>query len=337
VKKKALLICDQVPYPCVNGGISRLVADYETYVLCEFDVHVLSYRYDEDLIQLHHRGRPVPGPVNPQDLLATPFSLVILFNYDTDFRQDSFIRPFLTRFPCFQFLQIHPVAGMDDGCFRGTLALSFSSPQENVVAGGFYNSSVFFRRNEHSDEFILSIARIHKDKNQLELVGGYKERIYRKYGLPLYLVGGGGIRHGEDTYFQQVMGFVDGSAIIATANPTQPLAPGNWLKAPELAALLHRARLFVMSSPQESFCIALLESLACGTTCVVNGKYSGLRPEHLCPQVFDSVSEKRGSILDWVEAALEKDVRIDGSTWARQFSLAEIKPKVLQFLQKRCG
>jgi glycosyltransferase involved in cell wall biosynthesis len=169
------------------------------------------------------------------------------------------------------------------------------------------------------------------------LVRGYKERIYRKYGLPLYLVGGGGIRHGEDPYFQQVMGFVDGSAVIATADPAQPLAPGNWLKESELAALLHRARLFVMSSPQESFCIALLESLACGTTCVVNGKYCGFKPEHLCRQVFGSVSEKRGSILDWVEAALEKDVRIDGSAWARQFSLEKIKPKVLQFIHERCG
>lgn len=336
MKKKALLICENVPYPCVDNGISRQVADYEAYVLCEFDVYVLSYRYDEDLIQLYHHGRPIPGPVNPQNLLATPFALVILFNYDSDFREDSFIRPFLTRFPCFQVLQRHPVAGLDDGCFRGTLAMSFR-PQQNVVAGGFYNSHVFFRRNHRSDEFVLSIARIHEDKNQLELVGGYKERIYRKYGLSLYLVGGGGIRHGEDAYFQQVMGFVDGSAVIATANPTQPLAPSNWLKEPELAVLLHRARLFVMASPQESFCIALLESLACGTTCVVNGKYCAFRPEHFRPQVFGSVSEKRGSILDWVEAALEKDVRIDGSAWARQFSLAEIKPKVLQFIQERCG
>jgi glycosyltransferase involved in cell wall biosynthesis len=333
-----LLICDQVPYPCVNGGIARLVADYEADILCDFDVYLLHYRYDEDDIQLYHHGQPVPGPVCPQNLLTTPFALVILFNYDTDFQQDSFIRPFLTRFPCFHFLQTHPVAGMDDGCFRGILAQSSSRPHEDVFsAAGFYKSDIFLKRKERREELVVCIARIHEDKNQLELVRGYKEQIYQKYGFPLYLVGGGGVRHGEDTYFHEVMRFVDGSSVIATADPGKPLAADNWLTSKELAALLHRARLSVIPSPRESLCITLLESLACGTTCVVNGEYRGFRPEQLAPHVFGYVTGKQGSILDSVAAALKRNARIDGSAWARQFSLAEVRPRLQRFIQERCG
>src|SRR5205085_11626536 len=116
---------------------------------------------------------------------------------------------------------------------------------------------------------------------------------------------------------------VDGVTIFSNADRARPLAPGNWLGAAEVASLFHRARLAVMASPQESFCVALLEALACGTTCVVNGRYSAFKPQDLGPRVFGNVTEKRGTILDWVEAALQNNVRIDSSAWASKFSLAE--------------
>jgi hypothetical protein len=144
------------------------------------------------------------------------------------------------------------------------------------------------------------------------------------------------VRYEEDLYFKEVMRFVDGTAIMSTADPGSPLAPHSWLRGPEIAALLHRARLFVLPSPEESFCIALLESLACGTTCVVNGRYYGLGPQNLGSHVFGSVTEKKGFILDWLDSALQQDVRIDASTWAGKFALTEIKPKLLRFIQQRC-
>jgi glycosyltransferase involved in cell wall biosynthesis len=336
MRKKALLVSSQIPYPCVNGGIERLVAGYESRILSDFDVDLLFYRSGCPM-QMFHYGKPLPGQISAERLLDEHYAFVILFNYDTDFQQDSFIRPLLSHLPCFQFLQQHPVAGMSDSHFRGTITQSSSEPNNDVfVPGGFYDSDVFFRKNGRSDEFVVCVARIHEDKNQLELVQGYRDRIYNKYGLPAYLVGGGGLRDEEDLYFKEVMKFVDGVAIVSNADPSTPLATNNWLRADDVASLFHRARLSVMPSPQESFCVALLEALACGTTCIVNGRYSAFQPQDLSSQVFGSVTGKQGSILDWIDEALQKNTRIDASAWAGKFSLPEIKPRLLQFIQERC-
>jgi glycosyltransferase involved in cell wall biosynthesis len=335
MKKKALLISSQNPYPCVNNGIERLMVGYESFIFSDFDVYILYYR-ETHPIQVLHYGQPLPAEARLDLLLAEDFAFVLLFDYDTDFQQDDFIRPFLARFPCFQFLQAHPVAGINDNHFRGIIAQSSATPDQNIfVPGSFYDSGVFFKKNGRRDELIVCVARIHEHKNQLELVQGYKERIYNKYGWPLYLAGGGGLRYEEDLYFKEVMKFVDGVAILSNANPEKPLAPSSWLEPAEVASLFHCARLAVMPSPQESFCIALMEALACGTTCVVNGRYSAFKPEDVAPRVFGSVTEKRGTILDWVEAALQNDIRIDSSAWAAEFALAEIKPKMLRFIQER--
>src|SRR5437016_1328719 len=246
MKKKVLLICNQIPYPCVNGGIERLVAGYELQIFSGFDVYLLFYRSGHPL-QMFHYGQPLPGETLLESLLAQEFAFVFLFNYDTDFQQDNFIRPLLGRLPCFQFLQAHPVAGMDDNHFRGTIAQSSSAPGKDIfVPGGFYDGSIFFKKGGPSEELVVCVARIHEDKNQLELVRGYKERIYNKYGLPLYLAGGGGLRDEEDLYFHEVMEHVDGVTIFSNADRARPLAPGNWLGAAEVASLFHRARLAVM-------------------------------------------------------------------------------------------
>ncbi len=337
IKKKVLLVCNQLPYPCVNNGIERLIVGYESLVFSDFNVYLLFNREGHP-IQMFHYGRPLPGTPNPKDLLAEQFAFVLLFNYDADFQHDSLILPLLQRFPCFQFLQSHPIAGIDDNHFRGTITQSSTMPGADVfVPGGFYDSSVFFKKEGRSEEFVVCVARIHEHKNQFELVHGYKERIYSKYGLPLVLAGGGGVHYEEDVYFREVMGHVDGTAIISNADLHSPFAPASWLGANAVADLFHRARLAVMPSPHESFCIALLEALACGTTCVVNGNYPAFAPKDLGPRVFGKVTGKQGPILDWIDQALEKDIRIDASQWVTRFSLDAIKPKLLQFVWKRIG
>src|SRR5438067_585235 len=44
MKKKALFISGQNPYPCVNNGIERLMVGYEWQVFSDFDVYLLYYR-----------------------------------------------------------------------------------------------------------------------------------------------------------------------------------------------------------------------------------------------------------------------------------------------------
>jgi glycosyltransferase involved in cell wall biosynthesis len=93
--------------------------------------------------------------------------------------------------------------------------------------------------------------------------------------------------------------------------------------------------MFVMASPKESFCIALVEAMACGTTCVVNGDYWGFDKADIRPNVYGSTTEKRGFILDSIDEALSKDIRVDGSEWVKKFSLKETKKTLLDFVNER--
>ena len=90
-----------------------------------------------------------------------------------------------------------------------------------------------------------------------------------------------------------------------------------------------------MASPKESFCMALIEAMACATTCVVNGHYWGFDEADIQPNVFGNTTAKRGDILDLVDEALRRNIRIDGSIWARKFSLNQTKGKLLSFINER--
>jgi len=92
-----------------------------------------------------------------------------------------------------------------------------------------------------------------------------------------------------------------------------------------------------MPSPRETFCIALVEAMACGATAVVNGYYGGFEYADLRPRVSGPVTGKRGSILDALEKAIESDVRIDASAWATKFALPATKQTVMRFIRPRIG
>ena len=90
-----------------------------------------------------------------------------------------------------------------------------------------------------------------------------------------------------------------------------------------------------MPSPRESFCIAMVEAMACGLTCVVNGEYEGFNEEELRPHVYGNITGKHGSILATLDEALGRDVRIDPSEWVRKYSLVETRKKVIPFINAR--
>ncbi len=93
--------------------------------------------------------------------------------------------------------------------------------------------------------------------------------------------------------------------------------------------------MFVMPSPEESFCIAMIEAIACGTTCVVDGAYYGFEEADLRPNVYGNISGGNGSILDLIDEALSNDVRIDASEWVRKYSLAETQKQLMAFIHER--
>ncbi len=330
MKIKALIICKHLPYPVVTGGIESLILSYESQVFSDYDVYLLFY-HECFPARLFHHGQAVSSDVTAESLLAYNFAFAFFFNYETDFRDDCFMRPIIARIPSYCFLQSHPEEQVSDSLFRGVITHRSLLPHKDVLLlGGFYDSNIFFKR-EPGEEFIVSVGRIHEAKNQLELVRGYRSRIYQRYGIPLYLVGG----TLKASYFQKVNAFVDNISVLSTIDPEQPWAATNWRTPAELAGIYRRARMFVMASPEESFCLALIEALACGVTCVVNGNYQGFDPNDLLPRVYGPCTGMQGSILDTLEEALERDVRLDASGWATKFSISATRDRVLSFIRER--
>jgi glycosyltransferase involved in cell wall biosynthesis len=330
MRKKALIVSSANPYPVVTSGCERLIVDYQHHLLSDYDVYYLS----TDPVSwqpraLYHQDDRLADAVTIDELLGYAFEFALFVG----FKSNDFMQRLARQLPAFCLTDTHPQESLPADLFKGIMAHRTSSPNDALLLlGASYNSDVFFKQRE-PESLVLCVARIHPDKNQLELVRDYKRRIYERYGLPLYLVGG----VGDEDYFCQVSQYIDQISVLSTINREQPLAISGWKSPAEVAAFCNRARLFVMASPKESFCMALIEAMACATTCVINGNYWGFDEDDIRPNVFGNTTAKRGDILDLVDEALRRDVRIDGSAWAKKFSLNETKVKLLSFINERLG
>lgn len=328
MKKKALIASSANPYPVVTSGCERLIIDYQTHLLSEYDTYFLLTRSGGwEPLGLFHQDEPIPGDITVKKILDHDFEFILFIG----FRENEFTRQLVDQVPSFCLTDIHPRDDLPDNHFKGIMAHLSTSPHKDIlILGACYNSEIFFK-NRPSEEFILSVGRIHPDKNQQQLVCSYKERIYEKYNIPLYLVGG----IGDPDYFMQVKEHIDNLSVFSTVDPERPWEISGWKSSRQIADLCNRARMFVMASPKESFCIALIEAMACGTTCVVNGNYWGFDEADIRPNVYGNTTRGRGSILDLVDEALSRDIRIDGSEWVKKFSLKETKKTLLNFINER--
>lgn len=330
MKERVLLVCSESPYPAVVGGYERLIRHFETYIFADYDVYLLVCR-GASITALLHYGVPVRNKTERARTLAQSFAFALLIHSDFDCEDPRLIKPLIERTPSFCFTQLHPNPEIMDGRFKGIITHYSDSPHEDVLLiGGAYDPSVFYKHRQ-DEEFIICVGRIHHAKNQLELVSHYREKIYCRYGLPLYLVGGSS----DDDYYPLVSRFVDNVSVLSTSDSKHLAAASNWRTAQQIAGLCNRARMFVMASAEETFSLALIEAMACGTTCVVNGMYYGFDERDLQPHVFGNISGKVGSTLDLLDEALSRDIRIDASEWVKKYVLAETKQKLLAFIHER--
>jgi len=326
MKPKALIVCSEIPYPHVVGGYERIIRDFEEHVFDDYDVYFLCCR-GRSPRGLFHQGRQLDSALDLKTLLGHRFSFAFIIRSDIDLEGPRFVAPLIERIPSFCFVERHPHRLVRDERFRGVLTHRTRGRQGHVLTiGGGYDPAIFNPRRRE-EGFVLSVGRIHPRKNQLELVRGYRERIYRRFGLPLLLAGG----EAHHRYYRDVLRYVDGEAVQATFSASTE----GWRSAREVAALCNQARYFVMPSPRETFCIALIEALACGTTAVVNGYYGGFAYDDLRPRVAGPISGKRGGILDVLEKAMESDLRLDASGWATKFALPLTKDRVMSFIRPR--
>jgi glycosyltransferase involved in cell wall biosynthesis len=323
-----LLVSTANPYPIVTNGCARLVHDYQVAMFAHYDIYFLLARTgDWAPVQLFHQGEPVDGELQIRDLQALDFSFVLFIG----FKENKFTRQLADLRPSFCLTDTYPHPDLPEGLFRGVLSHRAAERNPNLLLiGGSYNSEVFYPDRE-DEAIILAVGRIHPDKNQLELVHSYRQEVFDKYGLPLYLAGG----VDDPDYFDEVKRYIDDVAVMSSIDLDHPLAINSWRSTQEIAELCNRARLFVSASPKESFGMAMIEAMACGTTCVVNGDYRGFVASDLRPYVYGHITAPQGSIVELIVQALRDGVRIDGSGWAKKYSVREIRETLTRFINKR--
>ncbi|HEY6345994.1 MAG TPA: glycosyltransferase [Bryobacteraceae bacterium] len=327
MKRKVLLVSSANPYPVVTSGCERLVNDYESGVFSAFDVYFLAAQPETWApLVLFREGAPVMDS-NFDELPSHDFAFVFFVG----FKSNDFTRRLAAALPSFCLTDHYPNDDLPDGVFQGILSHRLDAPREDVLlCGGSYNSRIFYP-DRQTEDIVLCVGRIHQDKNQLELVTRYADRIYRRHGLPLYLAGGVDDRE----YYSRVRAHIDGKAIQSTVDPARPDSADGWCTSQQIARLCNRARFFVTASPRESFGIALTEALACGTTCVLNGCFTGFNPAELEAHVYGNIRGKRGEILDLLHQAFNLDIRRDGSEWVKKYSLESATSQQMGFIQER--
>lgn len=326
---RVLLVAAANPYPVVTSGCARLVADYQRNLFPGQEVYLLVERPgDWEPVALLHQDQAVATNLDADGLLAYDFRFVFFVG----FKDTKLNRELATVLPSFCLTDRFPHPDVPGSLFRGILSHrnDVGRRPDLVLFGGTFDEEVFYP-DRKTEELVVAVGRVCPDKRQLELVSTYRETIFETYGLPLHLVGG----VDDLDYYREVSKYVDGVSVVSTIDPRRPFAQGSWLPAAEIAALYNRARLFVSASPKESFGMALIEAMACGTTCVINGDYWGFVESDLQPHVYGNIAAKEGSIVDLVAKALRDDVRIDASAWARRYSLEHARATVSQFIDAR--
>ncbi|MDQ3825076.1 MAG: glycosyltransferase [Actinomycetota bacterium] len=328
VKRRALLVSTASPYPIVTNGCARLVHDYEVSMFPQYDMYFLLTRTGDWVpVRLFHQGQPVDGGLQIDDLQALDFAFVLFIG----FKDNKFTRRLADIHPSFCLTDTYPHPELPNGLFRGVFSHRAVDRHPHILLiGGSYDDTVFYP-DRKVEELILAVGRIHPDKNQLELIRSYRQEVFEKYGLPLYLAGG----IDNLDYFDEVTRYIDGVAVASSIDPGDPLAIDSWRSAEEIAELCNRARLFVSASPKESFGMAMIEAMACGTTCVVNGDYRGFVASDLRPYVYGHITGSQGSVVEIVAQALHDDIRIDGSRWAKKYSVSEMRKLLMRFIDER--
>lgn len=329
--KRALLVSTSNPYPVVKDGCQRLVRDYVDAMFPGHEVQFLHVTGDAwSPLALFRDGHPVDGEVGFERLRAEAFDFLVFVGFKVTEFTDRLTRSW----PSFCYTDTFPHPNVPAGVFRGILShrrASDAGDEQILLVGGSFDDAIF-RPDRRREDLVLSVGRIHPDKAQLELVSRYRELMYEPFGLPLYLAGGAQ----DEAYYEAVARYVDGVAVVSSVvDPADPRGDVNWHCGAELAELCNRARLFVSASPKESFSMAMIEAMACGATCVVNGDYWGFDEADLRPNVHGNITGKRGSVLELAAAALRDDVRIDASSWAGKYSLRAMREDVARFVHAR--
>jgi len=103
-------------------------------------------------------------------LFEDKFEFSLFIHPDIDFNDRTLIGPLAHRIPSFCFVQRHPEKQINEALFRGILTHLSDRPHSDLLRiGGSYNPEIFYKKRSGED-YVLCVARIYPEKNQLELV-----------------------------------------------------------------------------------------------------------------------------------------------------------------------
>ena len=119
MKKKALLVSSANPYPTVTSGCERLIIDYQSHLLSDYDVYfLLTSRPGWAPVGLYHQDELITGDVTIDKVLDHDFEFALFIG----FIENEFTRRLVDRIPSFCLTDIHPRDDLPDKLFKGIMA-----------------------------------------------------------------------------------------------------------------------------------------------------------------------------------------------------------------------
>ena len=204
--------------------------------------------------------------------------------------------------------------------FRGILANGAVANTKSVLkVGAIYDSDIFYNSKISRENIAIYVGRLDPNKNVDVLISLWG-KIYEKFGTKLFLIGG---THVPD-YFNTIKNQIDGNKIEHIF----------WLSTSELKNYYDTCCLSIMPSKRESLCWSVVESLACGCTCVVDGEYTGMGHE-IKPYIVGESLSWTNSLDKFVYNALEQNIKKDASEYMKGYSIKARKNEVISFIEGR--
>jgi glycosyltransferase involved in cell wall biosynthesis len=303
----------------IVGGIERKLETYIKILSVEWNVFIIFYNGGKFYLSLNLIDFVEMDFLKCLEYINPKFILVADDSMVESLKKFDFLEYIYDKFPLFLISQFWGYF-TPGKYFRGILANGALIDTKNVFkVGAIYDSDLFFNSKCDRNNIAIYAGRLVHSKNVGFLVSIWNE-IYEKFNTKLYLIGG---TH-DLSYFNSIQSKIDGNIIEYI----------QCLSTAELKNFYDTCRISIMPSKRESLCWTIVESLACGCTCVVDGNYEGIG-QNIKSYIVGESLKCTNNLKKFIYDALEKDIKIDASEFMEQFSIKNRKYEILSFIKER--
>jgi len=199
---------------------------------------------------------------------------------------------------------------------------AYSVESKILQIGGTYNDKIFYNKNLKRQNSAIYTGRFDNDKNLIELVECW-EFIYKNHGTILKLVGG----HNNLKNFEKIKAYIKEDSGIETID---------WVNDEYLCELYNTSKLFINPSKEESFCCSLVEAMACGAICIVNGKYNAFKETELNQYVIGNSEKYTNDLKNFIIRGILYEKNSDAQElWIKNhYSTSHLSNEILNFINR---